>query len=362
MKDKLFQKVIDTYKWLALRHTLGPRAIEVETTKVCNLKCPGCRRNYQLGTISSESGVKHLTPGELWKAIETTNIQYVRFEGDGEPTCNPNLKDMVKLCHRLGIRSMMTTNGTLLDKDYIRLLEENGMTRIHVSFDGATKETYEKIRVGADYDRVLHNCKLIGESKIQLFMSVVFFSDEVIEELPLYVDLAKEAGATGIHYMKMQRESLKFGIPPDFSKHTGILEGLRDCARKKGLLVVGTCTEEPTFTPCYDPFIQPYILLNGDVYACTYLANLRRQEVYMGKELKVPYQNYKMGSLRENSMREIWFGTKYQELRKELKRTRYPRGRTLAKEELLKLKEELQSVKDFSYCQGCLARWGESGL
>jgi len=34
MKDKLFQKVIDTYKWLALRHTLGPRAIEVETTSL----------------------------------------------------------------------------------------------------------------------------------------------------------------------------------------------------------------------------------------------------------------------------------------------------------------------------------------
>ena len=262
----------------------------------------------------------------------------------------------------MGIRSMMTSNGTLLDQEYIKVLEENGMTRIHISFDGTTKETYEKIKVGADYNKVLHNCKLIGESKIQLFMSVVLFSDEVVEQLPDYVEQARKVGATGIHYMKMQQESLSFGSPPDLKIHKGALRKFRDLAKQKGLLVVGTCTEEPSFTPCYDPFIQPYVLLSNDVYGCTYLANLRRQEVYLGKELRVPYQHYNMGNLEEHTMREIWFGPKYQALRKKLRETRYPKGWPLTEEALLRIKEKEQDSQDFSYCKGCLARWGESGL
>ncbi|KKL65814.1 hypothetical protein LCGC14_2151230 [marine sediment metagenome] len=85
VKDKLNQLAIRAYKWTAVRHTFGPRAIQVETTKACNLKCPNCRRNYKSGSIYTELGPEHLTVGALWRIIATTNVSYIRYEGDGEP-------------------------------------------------------------------------------------------------------------------------------------------------------------------------------------------------------------------------------------------------------------------------------------
>jgi len=363
MRDKLVELGIKGYKWLALRHALGPRALLVETTKVCNLRCPGCRRNYELGSISTEPGDKHLTPQLLKRAIEGVPIRLVRFEGDGEPMMNPYLKECLGMLRQLGIKSMMTTNGTLLNEGWVKFLEESGMMRIHISFDGASRGVYEKYRVGADYEKVVYNCKLLGRSGIQFFMSVVLFSDEIVDELPKYVELAKSVGATGIHYMKPQLESLE-DVTVDLSRHEGAINEFGQLCRRNDLLVVGTCSEVPTFTPCYDPFIQPFVLLNGDVYGCTYMAALRRKEVYMNKVFDVPYQNYRMGNIYNDCMRSIWFGDAYKELRKRLQKDRRRfSGKKMDPNSLLKLKEYLSGKGPrFLFCDGCLCQWGESGL
>jgi MoaA/NifB/PqqE/SkfB family radical SAM enzyme len=363
IRDNMNQLAIRAYKWAALRHTFGPRAVLAETTKACNLQCPGCRRNYKSGSIYSEPGPTHLTVEALRRIVTTTNISYVRFEGDGEPLCNPHFKDLMRFCKKMGIKSMMTSNGTLLNESWVEFLQENGMTRIHVSFDGATEGTYERTKVGADYAKVLYNCKLVGDSKIQLFMNVVLFSNEVVDELPRYVELSKKVGATGIHYMKMQQDSLDFGRPPNLRLHRDTIKKFNELTRRSNLLVVGTCTDGPAFVPCYDPFTNPFVLLNNDVYACTYLANLRRFEVYQGKLLSVPYQNYKMGNLEDSWMRDIWFGPDYAHLRERLKRNRRAfSGVKTAPEVILRGKRETARTNRFSFCDFCLCQWGQSGL
>lgn len=365
LNDRLNQLAVEAYKWTALRspRAFGPRAILVETTKACNLKCPNCRRNYESGSIYSEPGAQHLTVGALWRIIATTNVQYIRWEGDGEPLMNPNFKDLMRFCKQMGIKSMMTSNGTLLNEGWIEFLEEHGMTRIHVSFDAATKDTYEKVKLGADYEKTLHNCKLVGDSKIQLFMNTVLFNDAIVDELPRYVEQAKQVGATGIHYMKMQQDSLDFGSPPNLLQHQNTIKRFNELTKRSGLLVVGTCSDIPTFVPCYDPFTMPWVLLNNDVYACTYLANLRRYEVYQGELIDVPYQNYRMGNLEDNWMKDIWFGGDYRHLRRRLRDNRKQFfGTKTAPEVILRGKKETARTNRFSFCDFCLCQWGESGL
>lgn len=341
-----------------------PRSILIETTKDCNLKCPGCRRNYREGSISSEPGPQHLTVAALWRIIATTPCQLIRFEGDGEPLTNPFFGDLVKYLHKVGIKSAMTTNGTLLDEVWVKLLEENGMRRIHVSFDGATKNVYERNKLGGDYEETLRNCKLVGDSKIQLFMNIVLYSDETVEELPKYVELAKKVGATGVHYMKMQLDNLDFGNPPNLSVHLNTIKKFRKKAEEEGLMVVGTCSDTPTFVPCYDPYINPFVLLNNDIYGCTYMASLRRAEVYQDELIPTPYKNYRMGNLEDNWMKDIWKNEAYKELRETLKDTIPNKGyRSIPPERLLELKKaRLKSTGRFAFCQGCLCQWGESGL
>lgn len=362
IKDMVYQTGINLYKNLSRHYTFNVRQVKVETTKVCNLRCPGCRRNYT-ASISTEPGPKHLTPGMLWQILATTSMMVVRFEGDGEPTCNPYFKELVKNCNDVGVRSAMTCNATLLNETYVKYLEENGMSRIHVSFDGAEKETFERLRLGADYEKVLHNCELIGKSKIQLFMNVLLSTDDVIEQLPAYADMAKRVGATGVHFMKYQAETLDGFQGPDLTKHTGALKAFEKRAKDLGLMFVSTITEQPHFTGCDDGYMCPYVLLNGDVYACSYMANLRRSEVYQGEVFKVPYENFCMGSLNQHYMKEIWYGTDFHNLRKYLRDTRQKFGTPILTAQLVEHKRTLNSLSDrFEYCTSCVCRWGESGI
>jgi MoaA/NifB/PqqE/SkfB family radical SAM enzyme len=303
-----------------------------------------------------------MTAEMLWEILAGMPIKVVKFEGDGEPLCNPHLKDLLRLCSMRGIRSAMTTNGTLLNNEWVRFLESTGMRRIHISFDGVRRDTFERMRIGADYEKVLYNCRLIGNSKIQLFMSCVLVSEEIVDQLFEYIDLAKEVGATGIHLMKLQQEDLNFGDPPNLSEHQDLLRDFRRRVRKAGLIFTGTITDVPTFHECQDVYTCPYVLLNGDVYSCSYMANLRRSEGYAGEVFHVPHRSYCMGNLGYNDMRSIWKGNSYKCLREVLRKTRKPNGWTISVDALLDMKRLSSDLHRFSYCLGCLCRWGESGL
>ena len=52
---------------------------------------------------------------------------------------------------------MINTNATLLEENMNRKLIERGLTRIRIGFDGATADTYEKIRIGANFHKVKDN-------------------------------------------------------------------------------------------------------------------------------------------------------------------------------------------------------------
>lgn len=360
MKDKILQTGINAYKGLSRHITLPVMQVKVETTKVCNLKCVGCRRNFE-ETLAKMPGPRHLTAGALWRICATTNMQMVRFEGDGEPTCNPYFKDLVAWCSKMGIRSAMTCNGTLLDKDYIKFLEDNGMKRIHISFDGATKETFEKQRVGAKYEQVLEVCREIGRSKIQLFMNTVPSNSKIISEMLDYVDLVKEVGAAGMLVIKFQADE-SFGTPIDWDEHKDLLEQVKNKAKGKGLIFVGTGETYPTFHECEDAYVCPYITLDNSVYPCAYMANMRTTEIYMGEVIPCPSSNYIMGNLNDNWMKDIWKNEAYKELRNLLKLTRHPKGYTTSRKTLLEVKKGMIKRERFSYCNGCLCRWGETGL
>jgi len=362
LRNKLLQFGIGTYKNLSRHIVLPIWQIRVETTKACNLKCPGCRRNFS-ASISSEPGLIHLTVEMLDLMLRDTKTKLVRWEGDGEPLCNPHFKDLVEHCSQRGIRSAMCTNATLLNKEYIEFLENHKMFRIHISFDGARKDTYEKARVGADYEKVVHNCKLVGKSKIPLFMSIVLFTEQMIEELPEYIELAKKVRATGIHILSLQQEDINFyGPAPDLLEHRNELRKFKDLVKRNGMLFVSTISEVPHFVDCDDAYTNPYGLLNGDIYPCQYIANLRRGEVYQGVRFEVPYLNYKMGNLQKITMREAWQSKEWKELRMVLKRTQQPKGKTLTPERFLEMKKNEEARRSkFSYCSVCPARWGISG-
>lgn len=142
--------------------SIGPFPIhlDIETTGVCNLRCPFC------GTTTNTWGLDD--PGylklDLFHRIidegAAEGLCSVKLSFRGEPTLHPQLAEMVGYAKRKGIMDVyFNTNATLLNETLVHRLIDAELDRISVSFEGITKETYESNRVGAKYEKVVGNIR-----------------------------------------------------------------------------------------------------------------------------------------------------------------------------------------------------------
>ena len=72
---------------------------------------------------------------------------------------NRDFYRIVALLKSRGVRISMTDNFTMMTEKAARKIIELDVDRIAISLDGATKETYEKVRVGANFDVVTRNAR-----------------------------------------------------------------------------------------------------------------------------------------------------------------------------------------------------------
>ena len=62
------------------------------------------------------------------------------------------------IMQKVGILDIyFSTNGILLNKKISTDLIKSGLTRIQISIDAITKETYDKVRPGGNYNKIIEN-------------------------------------------------------------------------------------------------------------------------------------------------------------------------------------------------------------
>ena len=122
-----------------------PQFASIETTMKCNLQCPMCLPYLEGSTVLGS----HMDPDDF-EQIGSALFPYVdRFQltVSGEPLMSKGLGRMLDLAAEYGVRAEYYTNGTLLNDRMIALILPT-LGEICVSFDGATKETFEYLRAG----------------------------------------------------------------------------------------------------------------------------------------------------------------------------------------------------------------------
>lgn len=131
--------------------------VYIEPTVACNLDCITCFRNaweQPIGRMSDETferffaGLKELSP-----------MPGVYFGGIGEPLFHPKTIAWVRRVKQLGVKVELITNGTILNEKIARQLIDVGLDVLWVSLDGASPESYEDVRLGAELPIVLENLK-----------------------------------------------------------------------------------------------------------------------------------------------------------------------------------------------------------
>ena len=288
----------------------------------CNLRCIMCvRRRYPQEALNSLS-----YDFEIFRKVADKVFPYLRWVQltvVGEPLLATTFKEQLRIVKKYSVKVDLTTNATLLDNDEIieEILQVIGC--LHVSFDGATEETFESIRIGAKFEQVIENIKrfnrlrekICATDKPRLHFAVVLMKRN-IKELPELIELAKELGVDSVecchatiydermkneslvhykelanYYMRVAQKkadelNVDLSLPPLFNSLEDLL-----ARRFKNKL-------KSKFRTC--PFLwkRAYIEWNGDVSPCC-----------------VPGHPV-MGNVKEKPFPEIWNNELYQDMRK----------------------------------------------
>jgi radical SAM protein with 4Fe4S-binding SPASM domain len=208
----------------------------------------------------------------------------------------------------------------LIDKERARRLVLSRFGLITISIDGAKRETYEKIRRGADFDRLILNIKRINffkrgyrieRPKLRFHFVAM---RENIEELPLLIELAHSLNVeevsvayVGVYFKELEEQSLYF--------YKELSDRIMVSSKEKGEAVGIKVTLPPLFkdgrggergrSVCKWPWGYMVVSVDGMVHPCC-------------------ASSMEMGDLRKDDFRMIWNNERYQELRRKVNTDRPP--------------------------------------
>ncbi len=296
IREPRFRKIVESaknqllssfsYNLRTIRSPAKPNIDNIEITNFCNLRCIMC-------PITKMKREKQFMDFSLLSKIidENPHLGTVWLHNFGEPLLHPELTNMIRYCKRKHVHTGISTNATLLTPDIGRNLIEAGLDYIVFSFDGATKETYEKIRIGANF----YNVK---------------------ENIVSFIKLKQEKGAKNpfitVQIIRMKETDGDIKLFYDFWKTAGV-----DSIRIKGFDTfagsVGTSgTKDEYLYNCNQRFRYPckwlwkdvVVLVDGTVVMCCRDFN----------------GEIALGNLKEKKLEDIWNSKQFLDLRKKHKK------------------------------------------
>jgi len=155
----------------------------------CNLSCPSCRKEKIFLKNGKQFDIRLSLINKVLDFLkEQTHLIQVHIGSDGDPFASLIYRQfMMKTKELTHLRYSIQTNGLLLKKNFHKFKHiTDNLDHIGISVDGATKETYEKLRVGGVYELLLENLeflKSIKNFKIHLHFVVQKSNYHEIESL-----------------------------------------------------------------------------------------------------------------------------------------------------------------------------------
>jgi radical SAM protein with 4Fe4S-binding SPASM domain len=143
-----------------------PEYVQLEPVGQCNLRCEMCA--IQFRQDGPPHGALAFMEFETFTRIieQFPELKHLHLQGLGEPMMHPRFFEMVSHAAGRGVRVTTNSNMTLLlNKRRAALCANCGLDCIHVSIDGATPETYGRIRKRGRLDRVFRNLDLLLEAR-----------------------------------------------------------------------------------------------------------------------------------------------------------------------------------------------------
>ena len=291
-----------------------PKYIEIEITSRCNKRCIICEHTWwkEKSTDLSFEAFEHLT--------SQFDLRWANLTGIGDAFLNSAYLSMIALLKRRRTSVFLVDSFDLIDSVIANNLVSLGVDGIYISMDGATKETYESIKAGCNYDKVLNNIKNLLDAKKRLRSPIpeicfrFVINKKNVHEIADFVETVRKLGprddwgdGSMIHYVGLldfpeTRQLCVDKIPQDLINKT-VQAGRED----GNLPVVFAHTEldtNPSINRCL-AWMEPYFALvphHMVLPCCAVLMNNNRERL----------SKYCFGNYSTESMKSIWDSRYYQ--------------------------------------------------
>jgi radical SAM protein with 4Fe4S-binding SPASM domain len=261
------------------------------------------------------------------------DLEQVYLHGIGEPLLNKELPDIIRHLKKRRVYVLFNSNGILLNSRRQQDLVAAGLDELRISLDAASSTGYEKIRNSTAFEGIIENLKSLlslqkQHQKDYPKLSLWFLGTrENITELPEFIKLAAGIGIDEVYLQRLVffQDDEGYGVarPAETLQDSAdepweLIQQGQELAATLGVRFNASGRSKPAeslqgqagagwpWSRCYRPLTLMYVTANGNVLPCC-----------ISPFATVDYNSIILGNVFENSLEEIWTGSKYENFRKQ---------------------------------------------
>jgi len=177
----------------SVRYLREDRPVVVwNVTRSCPLSCVHCYNDSGKKTYPGELSTREAL--SVIDGLASFKVPAIIFSG-GDPLQRPDIFELIEYAGSKDVRTILSTNGILIDKDTAERIKDSGIVYVGVSIDG-NEEVNDRLRgMQGGFKKALNGMRLCRD--LGLVVGVRFtMSKKTIGELPFIFDLLE---AEGIH-------------------------------------------------------------------------------------------------------------------------------------------------------------------
>jgi MoaA/NifB/PqqE/SkfB family radical SAM enzyme len=283
----------------------------------CNVKCRYCEY-WRLPQYKDEMSIEEWQ-NALLSVKDFVGTFSISFSG-GEPFIKPGFLDLMMFCHQNGIHAGVTTNGSALNRKNAEKLVAAHPWNLNVSVDAPLAEVHDYLRGWPGlFEKLSAGIRYVREERDRRGLDFPIIVKPTVGKknfryLPDMVEWATKTGATAINFQPMDRWTPEtyneLWIEQDeLPELQQVVDRMLELKRQGAPIVnselvisllVKHFREEsapPETMPCRVGMRDFFIRTNGDIEVCFFYPSI--------------------GNIKEASAREIWYGPKASEIRKQ---------------------------------------------